>query len=165
MRALLSKSAAAAISAASRLAETHGRDDSVQTAAAVAAARGIPRPFVAKVLSVLSLRGLVRGTPGRRGGYELARPPEEISLYDVACCFDRLEEPPRCPLGRAKCDQRPRCLLHDDLEALRLQARGFLQRTPLARFRAAGPALRSRASRRRASSPPAPARPARPTRR
>src|SRR5882757_1090581 len=43
----------------------------------------LPREFLAKILKVLAARGLVRSARGAHGGYQLARPPREISFLEV----------------------------------------------------------------------------------
>ncbi len=40
--------------------------------------------LTSKLLNRLSSSGLVRGQPGPGGGYALARPPEEITLLQIA---------------------------------------------------------------------------------
>lgn len=46
----------------------------------IAAAERLSAPYVAKLLHILRLAGLVDAVRGRSGGYSLARSPEEISL-------------------------------------------------------------------------------------
>jgi Rrf2 family protein len=147
---MLNKSSDAAIAAMSRLAEVHGGEHSSQTAAEIARARDLPQPFIAKVLTLLSRRGLVRGTQGRRGGYALARKPTEISLYDIASCFGRLERSLGCPFGPRRCQKKAPCPLHHDLVGIQDRLRAFLEGTTLAVFcapAASAPARRRRGSR------------------
>ena len=59
------------------------------SAADIADARALQRPFVAKLLSALSQAGVVSGSPGPGGGYALAKPPAEIRLRDVWLVFER----------------------------------------------------------------------------
>ncbi len=49
----------------------------------IAKLNGIAEPYLSKVFSRLRKAEIVRSVPGARGGYELARPPEEISFWDV----------------------------------------------------------------------------------
>lgn len=39
--------------------------------------------YLSKIFSKLRKSGIVRSTPGIKGGYELAKDPEEISFWDV----------------------------------------------------------------------------------
>jgi len=52
---------------------------------AVEISEGITAPlrFTKNILQKLARSGLIRSYLGNRGGYELGRPPEEISLFDV----------------------------------------------------------------------------------
>lgn len=49
---------------------------------------GAPSSFVAKVLQRLVDSGLVRSRPGRRGGFELARPASQLSLLDIVVAIE-----------------------------------------------------------------------------
>ena len=44
---------------------------------------GITETYLSKVFAKLRKGGIVRSTPGVKGGYELARPAENITFWDV----------------------------------------------------------------------------------
>ncbi len=48
----------------------------------------IPFRFLVQILLQLKAAGLVNSTRGASGGYQLARPPEEITLADVITVFE-----------------------------------------------------------------------------
>jgi Rrf2 family protein len=48
----------------------------------------IPPSFLAKIISQLSIAGLILTSRGARGGVTLARTPQEISLLDVVEAID-----------------------------------------------------------------------------
>src|SRR5688500_314492 len=48
----------------------------------------VPSQFLAQILSELRNGGLITSRRGIQGGYALARPPDEISLYDVFAVID-----------------------------------------------------------------------------
>jgi len=54
----------------------------------LAQAQGIPPQFLVDILTNLRTDRLVRSHRGREGGYELARPANEISIADVLRCID-----------------------------------------------------------------------------
>jgi Rrf2 family protein len=54
----------------------------------LAVAQGIPPQFLVDILSDLRTDRLVRSQRGRDGGYELARPANEINIADVLRCID-----------------------------------------------------------------------------
>lgn len=53
----------------------------------------IPHRFLVQILLQMKAAGLVLTTRGSGGGYQLARPPEQITLADILGVLDRLEEP------------------------------------------------------------------------
>ena len=59
----------------------------------IADSHGIPQRFLVQILLQLKGAGLVASVRGASGGYQLARPPEEISLADVINAIDRAPEP------------------------------------------------------------------------
>ena len=65
---MLNKSTEAAIAAMSRLAEVCDQGTPL-TAAQIASNRKLQKPFLAKLLTVLSQAGLIKGVPGPGGGY------------------------------------------------------------------------------------------------
>lgn len=86
----------------------------------IAAAEGIPQPFLAKLMHNLRNRGLVRSTRGPGGGYTLARAPRDIVLTDVVETFDG----PRhlgnaCILGLDECGETNPCALHERWKVFR----------------------------------------------
>ena len=54
----------------------------------IAQEQHIPPSFLAKIVSQLSVAGLLQTSRGARGGVSLARPAEEISLLDVVEAID-----------------------------------------------------------------------------
>lgn len=64
--------------------------------AALAEYHGVPAPYMAKQMQALSKAGIVRTSRGKTGGYALARPASEISLWDVARAIDGGEPLFRC---------------------------------------------------------------------
>src|SRR5512147_621310 len=54
----------------------------------IAEEQRIPPSFLAKIVSQLSVAGLLQTSRGARGGVSLARSPEEISLLEVVEAID-----------------------------------------------------------------------------
>jgi Rrf2 family protein len=65
----------------------------------IAQAHRIPPRFLVQILLQLKAAGLVESTRGSSGGYQLARPPEEISLAEVISAIDRNSAVPPGPLA------------------------------------------------------------------
>lgn len=70
------------------LLELHATEDELLTARAVSERTQIPQTTIAKALKALQKAGLVRSHRGLCGGYELAKPPETISLKDIIEAID-----------------------------------------------------------------------------
>jgi len=78
----------------------------------IAAATGLPHPYLAKIVHTLARRGLVVTRRGVGGGVALARPAESITLYDVAEAMDDPLLGERCMLGAAVCSDERACPTH-----------------------------------------------------
>lgn len=72
----------------------------------IAREQGIPSSFLAKIVSQLSVAGVVQTSRGARGGVSLARPSEEITLLEVIEAIDGpitlnecVPDPNDCPFG------------------------------------------------------------------
>ena len=48
----------------------------------------VPQNFLAQILSELRNGGLITSRRGIQGGYALARPPDQISLFDIISIID-----------------------------------------------------------------------------
>lgn len=49
----------------------------------LAKAEGVPSNYLVQILNELRTAGLINSRRGKQGGYALARPAAEISLYDI----------------------------------------------------------------------------------
>lgn len=98
----------------------------------LAQAQGIPSQFLVDILTNLRTDRLVRSQRGRDGGYELARPGNEISIADVLRCIDGpLASVRDIGLGDLPYSG-PTLPLTDVWRALRASMRAVLEETTLA---------------------------------
>jgi Rrf2 family iron-sulfur cluster assembly transcriptional regulator len=116
-----------AIAAMSRLAELHSEGETASSAQ-IADSRNLPQPLVAKVMTTLTRSGLVSGSRGPGGGYQLAKQPADISLWDVVQLIER-EAETACPFGPGWCGVKEPCPLHDTLYAMRQIEENYLKST------------------------------------
>jgi Rrf2 family protein len=57
--------------------------DRTLPAARLAEYHGVPPAYLAKHLQALAQAGIVESVPGRKGGYRLSRPADEVTLLEV----------------------------------------------------------------------------------
>ena len=72
----------------------------------------IPPSFLAKIISQLSIAGLLHTSRGARGGVTLARDAKEISLLDVVEAIDGPILLNECVGDPADCEFSDDCLVH-----------------------------------------------------
>jgi len=111
----------------------------------IGAAAQIPMPFLWKILRHLSQEKLVRSFKGVRGGYELARPAEKITLGQILAVTPDSGLASSCVLGLSQCDDKYPCPLHDLWKKVRGEIDEMMRGTTLADLAHTAP----RASRRR----------------
>jgi Rrf2 family protein len=70
-----------------------------RTAQQIAAATGVKADYLAKVMQGLSRSGLVHSQRGLHGGFTLARPAGELTVFDVLQAVDPIRRIRGCPLG------------------------------------------------------------------
>ncbi|MDR0536112.1 MAG: Rrf2 family transcriptional regulator [Puniceicoccales bacterium] len=54
----------------------------------LAQAEDVPRNYLVQILNSLRNGGLLNSRRGKQGGYTLARPPTEITLYEIVAIID-----------------------------------------------------------------------------
>ncbi len=64
------------------------RPDALHTAQALAESSHLPLPTVSKILKLLAHEGLLASQRGTKGGYGLARAPQDISVADILTVLD-----------------------------------------------------------------------------
>lgn len=99
----------------------------LSSAKVIADSEGIPMSFLWKILQNLTKRKLVRSFKGLHGGYELARPAEEIKLQDVVECVDGAGIAEGCVLGLDECRDDKPCPLHPRWKVVRAQLQRMLE--------------------------------------
>ncbi|MGW0481127.1 RrF2 family transcriptional regulator [Nonomuraea sp. NPDC003214] len=109
------------------------------TAARLAAFYELPAAYLNKQLQALARAGIVTSTPGPRGGFRLARPPERITLLDVVTAIEGPGEAFRCeevlrqgPGGRSDIDYRKACFISQAMRRAELAWRKELAGQTLA---------------------------------
>ena len=132
---MISTTAVHALNAGLALAERPGV---FQGAAAIAAKIQAPKNYLGKLLQTLAAAGIVYSQKGLGGGFQLAKPPEEITLYDVVQPIDDVEKWSRCFMGQKKCSEESPCALHAQWASVREAYFAMLKESTLADIVAGG---------------------------
>lgn len=86
--------------------------NSVALVGDIAAEEGLPESYLAKIFQDLAKEGLIRSHRGAKGGFSLARSPDEITLKDI---IEAIEGPialSRCLSPSEACERQSSCSLH-----------------------------------------------------
>jgi Rrf2 family protein len=85
----------------------------------------IPKSFLAKILQRLSKAGIVTSYVGVKGGFNLAKTPGQISLYDIIVAIEGPVALNKCTVNKRSCSLSRTCKVHpiwvnirDEIEAL-----------------------------------------------
>jgi len=116
----LSKKADYALMAMKHLAVRGDRGAMASSSAReIAELYNIPIELMAKVLQRLVRRNLLASHQGTRGGYQLARPPSQISVADVIQAIDGPVTVTACSTDEGQCEQFSTCNVRDPLWRVR----------------------------------------------
>jgi Rrf2 family protein len=128
--AVLSQTSEYALRATTLLAQR--TSDTPVDVALLADALAVPRNYLSKTLSQLARAGVLESVRGKRGGFRLARPPAELTLFDVIEPFERLGDTSRCLLGQPVCSDRTACAAHEAWKKIGSRIIRFFRSTTLA---------------------------------
>ena len=116
-----------------------GGDHAPRNARQVATAARLPLPVVRKILKVLTREGLLASHRGSRGGYSLARSPEQISAAEMIAALDGPIGLTECAVHPGQCEQEPSCHVREPWKRINAVVHNALNSVTLADL--AGPAL------------------------
>lgn len=107
----------------------------VASGSGIAQATGVAEPFLLKVLRLLVRSRLVRARRGVGGGFQLAHPPEQISMLRVIEAIDGPIDCGTCLVDDHPCDRKPWCAVHSVLAEMHQQSITLLKGTSVDRLR------------------------------
>lgn len=93
------------------LARTHR--DGRRKAREIAEAMGIPERFLPQILAPFVRSGTLIAVAGPDGGYQLARPPAEVTLLEVVETAEGETKSDHCTLRGGPCDWQNACAMHE----------------------------------------------------
>lgn len=79
----------------------------------------IPRPFLRKLLQTLNKKGILVSYKGKGGGFELARPAEDIVIADIIEIFQGPLRVNECLFKKKICNDIRTCLLKRRIDAIK----------------------------------------------
>jgi Rrf2 family nitric oxide-sensitive transcriptional repressor len=91
---------------------------------------GIRRQYLRRLLTDLAKHGFIKSSRGRNGGFEFARDPGQIYIYEVIDAIEGFTSFEGCLLGVKDCNQSPQCAMHSTwAEAREIMLRTFRSTT------------------------------------
>jgi Rrf2 family protein len=99
-----------------------------------------PRAFLAKTFQDLAKKGLIMSSKGVKGGFVLARPPENITLCEIVEAVEGPIMPNACLMGEGVCSLQKTCTVHPVWRRLQAVTRGILEEVTLKTLCARDPA-------------------------
>lgn len=98
----------------------------------IAASANVPRKYLSAVLADLVRAGLLEGTRGKSGGFQLTRSPKQIRLIQVVAPFEPVKSTKKiCPFGNAVCNDRSPCVAHERWTLVNAGLSQFLEETTI----------------------------------
>jgi len=117
---MLSKSSTYAIRAVLYLA-LHSNKEKKYSPKDVADTIGIPAPFLAKTLQLLTKRNLISSVRGRNGGFYLTKKNRKNNLMSIVESIDGLGKFKECLLGLSVCSDENPCPIHHKVSPFKKQ--------------------------------------------
>ncbi len=108
-------------------------DESVSTRT-IATEADFSYQLACKLMQRLQKAGIVVSCMGAKGGFQLARSPQEITLGQVVETIQGPLSLSKCLLGKSDCCNQSRCTIRNKLGELQSDIVVFLQETTLADF-------------------------------
>lgn len=78
----------------------------------------MPRPFLRKILQILNKKGLLHSYKGKGGGFELTKPAEKITIFDLVNIFQGPLEITKCTFKKKACPSVRICLLRKKIDII-----------------------------------------------
>ena len=103
-----------------------------QNAREASEATGLPQPVVSKILKSLARGELLESQRGAKGGFRLARPPQEISVPQMIAVLEGPIALTDCTLHEGACAQESSCHVREPWQRINQVVERALDRISLA---------------------------------
>lgn len=113
---------------------TSKSDDELATAKQMAKDLNISFEFLSKCLQQLMKKGIIQSQQGIKGGYQLTKQPDEISLWDIIVAVDEKVGIVECTLHNGngkKCNLEDICDLRDPMTIIQRKINTIFKTTSL----------------------------------
>jgi FeS assembly SUF system regulator len=107
-------------------------DDAARNARHLAEETDLPAPVVSKVLKSLARKGLLASQRGSKGGYTLARPPEDISVPEMITALEGPISLTECTMNQGSCSQESSCDVREPWQRINAAVHSALAKITLA---------------------------------
>jgi FeS assembly SUF system regulator len=107
-------------------------DGEARNARNLAAGTDLPLPVVSKVLKALAREGLLASQRGSKGGYALARHPEQITVPEMITALEGPISLTECTLHPGACQQESNCGVREPWQRINDAVHDALARITLA---------------------------------
>jgi len=77
-----------------------------------------PKPFLRKILQLLSINGILKSYKGKNGGFILARGPKDIFLLDLMQVFQGKFKISECLFKKNACPDQEYCPLKSEIDSI-----------------------------------------------
>jgi Rrf2 family protein len=91
----------------------------------------LPHPVVSKMLKTLAGVALLQSHRGAKGGYSLAREPEQVTVADILQALEGPIALMECSAGPGHCHQEATCRVRDPWQTIHGAIRSTLSRVTL----------------------------------
>lgn len=107
------------------------KDQALVSAKAVADATHGPFEVIARVLQILSHRGILKAEYGVNGGYQLAKSLHEISVFDLVEILESSADLTKCLSAEGQCELEKNCSITTPVSNLNKKLHQFYKSLPL----------------------------------
>lgn len=96
----------------------------------------IPLQYCRRILTELSNKNLLNSIHGRKGGFVLVKPTNEIYISEIVEAFEGFTNVHRCIMGFENCpvEKGSHCILHTSFDSARKDFIAILRHTTLDQF-------------------------------
>jgi Rrf2 family protein len=99
---------------------------------------GMPGPFLGKIMQLLAKHKILHSIKGPNGGFSLAKPADEISLYDIVNIIDGTDVFNECLIGVKICNNNPNheelCPFHEKSHKVRNELKTLFKNQSVGEF-------------------------------